>query len=102
MRKTSIQSNIFIVLLIPLRTGESPWVFDIVKKYHETAKETNAIARLEFHPTCVFELTVQKIIPQTGIESATSDMVTFSLVSLFRHMSNVGAREVVASSHALE
>lgn len=63
-------------------TGESPWVLEMIKKYHETAKANHAV-----------------IIPEIGVESAPSDMLAFSLTQLIRKELSVGTREVVASLH---
>lgn len=63
-------------------TGESLWVLEMIKKYHETAKANHAI-----------------IIPEIGVESAPSDMLAFALTQLIRKELSVGTREVVASVH---
>ncbi|KAL9122603.1 MAG: hypothetical protein Q9187_000835 [Circinaria calcarea] len=61
-------------------TGETPWVWEIIKKYDQTAKSNNAT-----------------IIPEIGVESAPSDLLAFSLASLIREKLSAGTREVVAS-----
>ena len=66
-------------------TGESPWVLEMIEKYHETAKANHAI-----------------IIPEIGIESAPSDLMAFALVSMIRRELSVGTREVVVSVHDLK
>ncbi len=63
-------------------TGESPWVLEMITKYHETAKANHAI-----------------IIPEIGVESAPSDMLAFALTQLIRKELSVGTREVVACVH---
>ena len=65
-------------------TGESPWVLEMIKKYHNTAKANHAV-----------------IIPEIGIESAPSDLLAFALTQLIRKELSVGTREVVASIHQL-
>lgn len=62
-------------------TGETPWVLDMIKKHHETAKANHAI-----------------IIPEIGIEAAPSDLVTWSLANLVRNKLSVGLKEVISSS----
>lgn len=59
-------------------TGEVPWVYDMVKAHHETAKRTGAI-----------------MIPQNGIESAPTDLMAWMLVSHIQESLGVGAREVI-------
>ena len=63
-------------------TGESPWVLEMIEKYHEMAKANHAI-----------------IIPEIGIESAPSDLLAFALVTLIRTELSVGTKEVIASVH---
>ncbi|TKA62781.1 hypothetical protein B0A49_02417 [Cryomyces minteri] len=65
-------------------TGESPWVLEVIQKYHETAKRNGAI-----------------IIPQIGIESAPADLIAYTLVSHIRRTLSVGIGEVIATVHAL-
>ena len=65
-------------------TGESPWVLDMIEKYHETALKNNAI-----------------MIPEIGIESAPSDMLAWSLATLFRGKLSVGTKEIIASLHEI-
>jgi short subunit dehydrogenase-like uncharacterized protein len=66
-------------------TGEVPWVYDIIQKYHETAKKNGAI-----------------MIPQNGIESAPPDLMCWMLVSFLREKLNVGATEVILSVHEMK
>lgn len=66
-------------------TGESPWVLEMIEKYHEIAKANHAI-----------------MIPEIGIESAPSDLLVFALVSLIREELSVGTKEVIASIHDLK
>ncbi|KAM0716590.1 hypothetical protein Q7P37_008035 [Cladosporium fusiforme] len=66
-------------------TGEVPWVHDIIKKYHEQAKQSGAI-----------------VIPQNGIESAPTDLMCWALVSYIRKTLGVGTGEVVYSIHDLK
>ncbi|MCJ1307393.1 hypothetical protein MMC25_001039 [Agyrium rufum] len=63
-------------------TGETPWVKDIIEKFHDRAKENKAI-----------------IIPEIGFESTPSDLLALSLVSIIEQRLNVGTKEVIASLH---
>ena len=66
-------------------TGESPWVLEMITKYHETAKANHAI-----------------IIPEIAVESAPSDMMAFALTQLIRKELSVGTREVVGCMHEIK
>lgn len=66
-------------------TGEVPWVYDMIHKYHDTAKKNGAI-----------------MIPQNGIESAPPDLMCWMLASFIREQLNVGTAEVVLSVHELK
>ena len=66
-------------------TGETPWVYDITKKYHETAKRNGAI-----------------IIPQNGVESAPADLLSWALVAHNRQTLNAGTKEIVHSIHDIK
>lgn len=66
-------------------TGESPFVLEMIEKYHETAKANHAI-----------------MIPEIGIESAPSDLLAFALVTLIRKELSVGTKEVIVSVHDLK
>lgn len=59
-------------------TGEVPWVFDMIQKYHETAKQTGAI-----------------MVPQNGIESAPTDLMCWMLASHIRSTLGVGTGEII-------
>lgn len=63
-------------------TGESPWVLEMIQRYHATAEKTGAI-----------------IIPEIGIESAPSDMLTWSLATFFRDKFSLGTKEIIGSLH---
>ncbi|KAL8943516.1 MAG: hypothetical protein Q9216_001051 [Gyalolechia sp. 2 TL-2023] len=63
-------------------TGELPWVYEMVQKYHDVAKVNNAI-----------------IIPEIGLESAPSDLLAWSLATLIQEKFSLGTKEVVASVH---
>lgn len=65
-------------------TGETPWVYEMIQKYHETAKASGAI-----------------IIPEIGLESAPSDLLAWSLASLVKTKLSVGTKEIVASVHEM-
>lgn len=66
-------------------TGEVPWVYDMIQKYHTAAKKTGAI-----------------MIPQNGIESAPTDLMCWMLVSFLREKLNVGTAEVIHTIHEMK
>ena len=66
-------------------TGESPWVLEMIEKFHETARKNNAI-----------------IIPEIGIESAPSDMLAWALATLFREKLSVATKEIITSLHEIK
>lgn len=66
-------------------TGESPWVLEMIRKYHETAKVNHAI-----------------IIPEIAIESAPSDLLTFALAKIIREKLSVGTKEVIGCVHEVK
>ncbi|KAI4101463.1 MAG: hypothetical protein L6R37_004938 [Teloschistes peruensis] len=66
-------------------TGETPWVYEMIQKHHDTAKANGAI-----------------IIPEIGLESSPSDLLTWLLVTLIRDRFSVGTKEVVASVHEIK
>ena len=61
-------------------TGETPWVQDMIEKYHAKAKETGAI-----------------IIPQCGVESAPADILAYVLASTLRQKTGLTVRELIIS-----
>ncbi|KAI4257227.1 MAG: hypothetical protein LQ352_001725 [Teloschistes flavicans] len=65
-------------------TGETPWVYEMIQKHHDTAKANGAI-----------------IIPEVGLESTPSDLLAWILVTLIRDRLSVGTKEVVASVHEI-
>jgi short subunit dehydrogenase-like uncharacterized protein len=66
-------------------TGEVPWVAEMIKKYERAAKQSGAI-----------------MIPQTGIESAPPDLITWSLVEMIKERFSAPTAEVVVSVHELK
>ena len=66
-------------------TGETPWVREILQKYHETAKANKAI-----------------LIPEIGLESAPSDLVAYMAVKAIRDSLNRGVRDVICSVHEIQ
>lgn len=66
-------------------TGETPWVRDLLHKYHDIAKANKAI-----------------LIPEIGIESAPSDLVAYVAVSAIRKSLDCGVRDVVCSVHEMK
>ncbi|KAH6610404.1 hypothetical protein Trco_000424 [Trichoderma cornu-damae] len=65
-------------------TGETPWVYQMIKKYEKAAKESGAI-----------------LIPQMGLESAPADLCTWALAAILRKQMNAKTKDVVISLHAL-
>ncbi|KAI9713663.1 MAG: hypothetical protein M1812_006635 [Candelaria pacifica] len=65
-------------------TGEIPWVLDMIKKHHETAKRNGAI-----------------MIPQIGMQSAPADMTIWALTSLINQTLHVGTKEVICCLYDL-
>lgn len=65
-------------------TGESPWVYEIIQKYHGVAKANGAI-----------------IVPEIGLESAPSDLIAWSLAALIRDRFSLDTKEIVASVHEM-
>ena len=62
-------------------TGEVPWVLKMIRKYESAAASSGAI-----------------IIPQIGIESAPSDLVTWTLASLARKHFSCGIGQTIVAS----
>ncbi|KAJ4858956.1 saccharopine dehydrogenase NADP binding domain-containing protein [Trichoderma breve] len=65
-------------------TGETPWVYRMIKKYEKTAKESGAI-----------------LIPQMGLESAPADLCTWSLAQTLRKQLSAKTRDVIISIYNL-
>lgn len=65
-------------------TGETPWESEMISKFHETAQNNRAI-----------------IIPGLGIESAISDMMTWSMARIIRKKYDAGLGRVTVSVHDL-
>ncbi|MCJ1438619.1 hypothetical protein MMC27_008009 [Xylographa pallens] len=65
-------------------TGETPWVLEMINKYHDIAQANSAI-----------------IIPSCGIESACSDIMVYLIVTLIREKLNVGMKNVTATNSVL-
>ncbi|KAK3937640.1 Saccharopine dehydrogenase-like oxidoreductase [Diplogelasinospora grovesii] len=66
-------------------TGEVPFVARMIKKYEAAAKASGAL-----------------MFPQIGIESAPSDLVTWSMASLIRSQLGAKIRDVTVSIHTLK
>ncbi|KAI1282258.1 hypothetical protein F5Y07DRAFT_386252 [Xylaria sp. FL0933] len=65
-------------------TGEAVWHAEMIKKYSEVAKASGA---------CMF--------PQSGVESAPSDLVTFSLASKIKSELSAPVGDIVVSLHEI-
>ncbi|RHZ73845.1 hypothetical protein CDV55_107562 [Aspergillus turcosus] len=61
-------------------TGETPWVREIIEKYHDVAKSNGAI-----------------IIPSVGVESAPADILAWSLVKRVREDLSCDTKEVTGA-----
>ncbi|KAL8775285.1 MAG: hypothetical protein Q9209_000292 [Squamulea sp. 1 TL-2023] len=66
-------------------TGETPWVYEMIQKYHEIAIASGAI-----------------IIPEIGLESAPSDLLAWTLATLIRDGLSLDTKEVVTSVHKID
>lgn len=66
-------------------TGEAVWHMSMVQKYDAVAKATGA---------CLF--------PQAGIESAPSDLMTYSMASVLRSELSAPVGDVVVEVHELQ
>jgi short subunit dehydrogenase-like uncharacterized protein len=66
-------------------TGEAVWNLDMIEKYEALAKKTGA---------CMF--------PQSGIESAPSDLMTFVMAEHVREELKVPVSDVVVEIHELK
>ncbi|KAL8754766.1 MAG: hypothetical protein Q9199_004101 [Rusavskia elegans] len=66
-------------------TGETPWVYEMIHKHHDTAKASGAI-----------------IIPEIGLESAPSDLLAWTLATLIREDLSLDTKQVVASVHRMD
>ncbi|KAE8395763.1 Saccharopine dehydrogenase-domain-containing protein [Aspergillus alliaceus] len=61
-------------------TGETPWIKNIIEKYHETAKSNGAI-----------------IIPSVGVESAPADVLAWALVKRIREELSCDTKEITCA-----
>jgi hypothetical protein len=61
-------------------TGEVPWIYNMISKYHETAKKNGAI-----------------IIPECGLDSVPADLMSFAITSYIRKTLNAPTANVVMS-----
>ncbi|KAF4219720.1 hypothetical protein CNMCM8980_007550 [Aspergillus fumigatiaffinis] len=61
-------------------TGETPWVREIIQKYHDVAKSNGAI-----------------IIPSVGVESAPADILAWSVVKRVREDLSCDTKEVTGA-----
>ncbi|MCJ1337410.1 hypothetical protein MMC09_002692 [Bachmanniomyces sp. S44760] len=66
-------------------TGEVPWVYEMIQKYHALAKTNLAI-----------------IIPEIGLESSPADLLAWSIVDMIRKNTSTGTREVTATLHDIK
>jgi short subunit dehydrogenase-like uncharacterized protein len=65
-------------------TGEVPFVARMIRKYESVAKASGAI-----------------MFPQIGVDSAPSDLVTWSLAALNRSQFSAGTKDVTVSVHQM-
>jgi len=61
-------------------TGEVPWVYDMVEKYHVTAKKSGAI-----------------IIPECGLDSVPADLTSFAVANHIRKTLDAPTANVIMS-----
>ncbi|PVI05034.1 hypothetical protein DM02DRAFT_611139 [Periconia macrospinosa] len=61
-------------------TGEVPWIYNMIEKYHETAKKNGAI-----------------IIPECGLDSVPADIMAYSVTKHIRDTLNAPTANVVMS-----
>lgn len=66
-------------------TGEAPWVARMIKKYDSAARASGAL-----------------MFPQIAVESAPSDLITWSLVQLNRTELGAPTGDVTISVHELK
>jgi short subunit dehydrogenase-like uncharacterized protein len=66
-------------------TGEVPWYYDMVAKYHETAKKSGAI-----------------IIPQCGLDSVPADLMSFALATHIRKTLNAPTLAIIFSLYSFK
>ncbi|OBT91941.1 hypothetical protein VE01_09892 [Pseudogymnoascus verrucosus] len=66
-------------------TGETPWILDMIKKYHETAQKTGAI-----------------IIPSCGFDSVPADISAFTVVNYIRTKLSSPTARVDYSVHEIK
>lgn len=66
-------------------TGEVPWTMTMIKKYQDKAKSTGAW-----------------MFPQSGLESAPSDLLTWALVSTMRSELSSQTADVVSELYTLK
>lgn len=65
-------------------TGEVPWVARMINKYEDTARKSGAI-----------------MIPQSGMESAPADLVTWSMAQHLRKHLNAPTKDAIVTIHKL-
>ena len=63
-------------------TGEIPWVKQVIERYHDLARQNNAV-----------------IIPECGFESAPSDLLAYCLATYIRTNFSASTRTVTTSLH---
>ncbi|KAI1083241.1 Saccharopine dehydrogenase-domain-containing protein [Whalleya microplaca] len=66
-------------------TGETPWVREIVSKYHVKAKSTGAL-----------------MIPSAGVESGPPDILAWALVKSIQERYSVGVKDMIIAIHEMK
>lgn len=66
-------------------TGETPWVKELIERYHETARSNHAI-----------------LIPEIGIESAPSDLLAYLVASTLRKALNRSVSEATCAVYEVK
>ncbi|KAF1961668.1 hypothetical protein CC80DRAFT_522416 [Byssothecium circinans] len=66
-------------------TGEVPWIYDMIEKYHDIAKKNSAI-----------------IIPECGLDSVPADLTAYAVTNHIRKTLNAATTNVVMSMQAVK
>jgi len=66
-------------------TGEVPWVYDIIAKFHDKARKDGIV-----------------LIPQSGVDSVPSEIITYLLVKYAREHYQEGLGEVINSTQEMK
>lgn len=84
------------------RTGEVPWVRDMIRKYHDTAVRTGAIVRLTRKDGWCLGSSTLQMLPQMGFESVPADILAWLIICAIRVRFSAGTEEVILSVHDIK